>query len=417
MSKTKTSSSKELEAVNIGLFGHVDHGKTTIVEALTGKWADVHSEEMKRGITIRLGYADAVVYRCPKCKKPACYSTSKKCPVCFGDTEPQRIISFVDAPGHNALMATVLSGASLIDGALLIIAANEKCPQPQTAEHLMALQIVGIKHIVIVQNKIDMVSKEEVLENYRQIKEFVKGTIAENAPIIPISAIQRVNIDALLEAIEKYVPTPKRDLKADPKMYIARSFDVNKPGTPIDKIVGGVIGGSLVKGKFKVGDEIEIRPGTFIGGEFKPLKTKITSLHKFGKSVKEAGPGGLVGVGTKLDPALTKSDFLAGNVAGYEGKLPPVWKRLSLDVKLFERAIGDTEINPVSEISTNETLMITSGTGRTVGLVTSGRKNEIDIELKVPICAEIGDKVALFRQISGRWRLIGYGIIKKNTKN
>ena len=256
MPKSKKTT-KELEGVNIGLFGHVDHGKTTIVEALTGKWADVHSEEMKRGITIRLGYADITVYKCPKCKKPNCYSTSSKCPTCFGDTEPQRIISFVDAPGHNALMATVLSGAALIDGALLIISANEECPQPQTAEHLMALNIVGIKNIIIVQNKIDLVTEEEVLENYKQIKEFVKGTVAENAPIIPISAIQRVNIDALIEAIEENIPTPKRDLKAEPKMFVARSFDVNKPGTPIDKIVGGVVGGSLVKGEFKVGDKIE----------------------------------------------------------------------------------------------------------------------------------------------------------------
>ncbi len=411
MPKSKKTT-KELEGVNIGLFGHVDHGKTTIVEALTGKWADVHSEEMKRGITIRLGYADITVYKCPKCKKPNCYSTSSKCPTCFGDTEPQRIISFVDAPGHNALMATVLSGAALIDGALLIISANEECPQPQTAEHLMALNIVGIKNIIIVQNKIDLVTEEEVLENYKQIKEFVKGTVAENAPIIPISAIQRVNIDALIEAIEENIPTPKRDLKAEPKMFVARSFDVNKPGTPIDKIVGGVVGGSLVKGEFKVGDKIELRPGISIKGEFKPLITEITTLHKFGKSVKKAGPGGLIGVGTRLDPSLTKSDFLTGNLAGLEGKVPPVWEKLLLDVNLFENVIGEKEKYEVSGINTNEALMITSGTGRTVGLVTSGRTKEIEIKLKTPICAEIGDKVALFRQIGGRWRLIGYGIIK-----
>ncbi|MCK4634582.1 MAG: translation initiation factor IF-2 subunit gamma [Candidatus Aenigmarchaeota archaeon] len=398
--------------VNIGIFGHVDHGKTTIVEALTGKWADVHSEEIKRGITIRLGYAETIVYKCKKCKEPNCYCTMKKCPTCFGDTEPVRTISFVDAPGHNALMATVLSGASLIDGALLIISADEECPRPQTAEHLMTLDIVGIKNIVIVQNKIDLVSQEEVMKNYEQIKDFVKGTIAENTPIIPISAVQRVNIDALLQTMEKSIPTPERDLEADPKMFIARSFDVNKPGTDLEKIVGGVLGGSLTKGLFKVGDKIEIRPGVNIKGKYTPLKTEITVLQKFGKKLKEAGPGGLIAVGTKLDPSLTKSDSLTGNLAGSEGKLPPIWESLTLKVSLLESVVGTKEDMTVSNISTNEPLMITSGTGRTIGVVSSSRENTIDINLKSPICAEKKDKIALFRQVGGRWRLIGYGIIK-----
>lgn len=398
--------------VNIGLFGHVDHGKTTIVEAITGKWADVHSEEVKRGITIRLGYAETTVYRCKKCEEPNCYSTTKKCPTCFGDTFPVRTISFVDAPGHNALMATVLSGAALIDGALLIISADEECPQPQTAEHLTTLDIVGIKKIVIVQNKIDKVSGEDVRKNYRQIKNFVKGTVAENAPVVPISAMQRVNIDALIKTMEEHIPTPARDLKSDPKMFIARSFDVNKPGTDVKKMAGGVIGGSLIRGKLTVGDAIEIRPGVNIKGKYTPLKTEIVALQKFGKNLKEAGPGGLIGVGTKLDPALTKSDYLTGNLAGKEGKLPPVWEKLSLEVKLLEKIVGSKDKTPVSGISSNEPLMVTSGTGRTVGVVTSSREKIVEMTLKAPLCAEKKDKIAVFRQVGSRWRLIGYGVIK-----
>ena len=141
-------------SVNIGVVGHVDHGKTTLVNALTGTWTDRHSEEVKRGISIRLGYADATFYRCDKCEGAGAFSTHSECPACGGTGTPFRSISFVDAPGHETLMATMLSGSALMDGAMLVIAASEKCPQPQTKEHLMALELVGIKKIVIVQSKI-----------------------------------------------------------------------------------------------------------------------------------------------------------------------------------------------------------------------------------------------------------------------
>ncbi|MFA4936638.1 MAG: translation initiation factor IF-2 subunit gamma, partial [Candidatus Methanoperedens sp.] len=195
--------------VNIGIVGHVDHGKTTLVKALSGVWTDRHSEEIKRGISIRLGYADIVLRRCPNCSEPECFTVKEVCEICGAKTNVLRSISFVDSPGHETLMATMLSGAALMDGALLVIAANENCPQPQTKEHLMALNILGIKNIIIIQNKIDIVPREKVLENYNQIKAFVKGTVAENAPVIPVSAQQNANIDLVIEAIEKYIPTPE----------------------------------------------------------------------------------------------------------------------------------------------------------------------------------------------------------------
>ncbi|MEM3541392.1 MAG: translation initiation factor IF-2 subunit gamma, partial [Candidatus Bilamarchaeaceae archaeon] len=194
--------------VNIGLLGHVDHGKTTLTKALTGKWTDTHSEEIKRGISIRLGYADAVVRHCKKCNR---ITLKEECPVCKEKTDIKRKISFVDAPGHETLMATVIAAASILDGALFLIAANEPCPQPQTVEHMIVLNALGIKNIIIVQTKIDLVSKEKALENYRQIKEFLKGTIAENAPVIPVAANVGLNIDELVAEIEKNIPTPKRD--------------------------------------------------------------------------------------------------------------------------------------------------------------------------------------------------------------
>ncbi|MGD2142104.1 MAG: translation initiation factor IF-2 subunit gamma, partial [Candidatus Bathyarchaeota archaeon] len=171
--------------INIGTIGHVDHGKTTLVQALTGIWASRHSEELKRGITIKLGYADVGIYKCPDCEAPECYYTSPECPQCGGEAEFQRAVSFVDAPGHEILMATMLSGAAVMDGAILVIAADERCPQPQTREHLAAIDIVGLKDIVIVQNKIDIVTREDAIRNYNDIMKFIEGSVAENAPIIP----------------------------------------------------------------------------------------------------------------------------------------------------------------------------------------------------------------------------------------
>ena len=408
MRKFKKIDPKLTPEVNIGLVGHVDHGKTTLVDALTGKWTDTHSEEIKRGITIRLGYADATFYQCPKCKT---YLTSEKCPKCFVDAKITRTVSFVDAPGHESLMATVLTGSALIDGALLVIAANEKCPLPQTREHLIVLEVVGIKNIVIVQNKIDLVDEERVQESYQEIKNFIKGTIAEEAPIIPVSAQQKVNIEYVIEAIENYIPTPKREEGKDLRMYVARSFDVNKPGTEIKKLVGGVLGGAIVQGKLKVGQEIEMRPGIRIGEKWKEIKTRVVSIEKAGKKIEEAGPGGLLGVLTKLDPCLTKSDGLVGNVVGLPGKLPPVREKIKLEVKLLERVVGTKEMKSVEKIKPNETLMINVGTGRSVGIVSNIKGKEIEIDLKIPVCAEKGERVVLSRQIMGRWRLIGYGVL------
>ena len=212
------------------MVGHVDHGKTTLVKSLSGIWTDQHSEEVKRGISIRLGYADATFRKCPSCPEPDAYTVDEKCSHCGAETEVLRTVSFVDSPGHETLMATMLCGAAIMDGAVLVISANEPCPQPQTKEHLMALNITGIDRIVIVQNKIDLMTREQVMEHYQQIKNFVKGTVAENAPIIPISAQQNLNVDLVIQAVEETIPTPPRNTEKPPLLKIARSFDINRPG-------------------------------------------------------------------------------------------------------------------------------------------------------------------------------------------
>ena len=403
--------------VNIGIVGHVDHGKTTLVKALSGVWTDRHSEEIKRGISIRLGYADIVLRKCPRCPEPESYTTKDVCEKCGAKTEILRPISFVDSPGHETLMATMLSGAALMDGALLVIGANEQCPQPQTKEHLMALNILGIKNIIIIQNKIDIVPREKVMENYDQIKAFVKGTVAENAPIIPVSAQQNANIDLVIAAIEERIPTPEHDLNKSPLMFVARSFDINKPGTATDKLKGGAIGGSLNCGVFHPGDEIEMRPGRKVeaGGTVKwiPIKTVITTIHAGDEEVNEAVPGGLIGIGTMLDPSMTKSDALVGQVAGIPGSLPPTLEGFVMETKLLPRIVGISDESAVEPIHSNEPLMLNIGTATTIGVVKSARQADAEVKLKRPVCADKGAHIAISRRVGARWRLIGSGILKE----
>jgi len=399
--------------VNIGLVGHVDHGKTTLVQALSGEWTDQHSEEMKRGISIRLGYADATFRRCPGMDEPKCYTVEETCPD-GSESEVVRTVSFVDAPGHETLMATMLSGASIMDGAVLVVSATEDVPQAQTEEHLMALDIIGIDNIVIAQNKIDLVDAEQARQNYREIEEFVEGTVAEDAPVVPISAQQEVNMDLLMQAVEEAIPTPDRDPDADARVQVARSFDINRPGTTFEDLMGGVLGGSLTKGRLHIDDEIELRPGREVeeGGrtEYRPIATTVRSLQAGSDLVDEVGPGGLLGVGTGLDPSLTKGDALGGQVAGPPGSLPPTWNSFTIEVELLDRLVGsDDDIEP---ISTGEPLMLTVETATTVGSVTSARENEAEVQLKRPVAAEEGAKIAINRRVGTRWRLIGIGTLR-----
>jgi len=401
--------------VNIGMVGHVDHGKTTLTRALSGVWTDTHSEERKRGISIKLGYADTAFY---KTKDGEYYPTGKR-PDGKKDVDKEllRVVSFVDAPGHETLMAVMISGSSIMDGALLLISATEKCPQPQTREHLSALQIAGIENIIIVQNKIDIVTKERAIESHNEIKEFVKGTIAEDAPIIPISAHHDVNLDILIQAIEDIIPTPDHGKQKEALMYVARSFDINRPGSRPDKLRGGIIGGSVVKGQFSVGDDILIAPGRRIqeGSKtrWEPIKTVIESVQGGGLDLETIHAGGLCGVATPMDPNVTKADDLSGQVMAREGELPPIWEEFNLDLDLLEHMVasGDDAPEKVRPLQPNEMLMINSATATSVGQVTAIKGKKCTLRLRLPICALEGSRITLSRRIGTRWRLIGHGTI------
>jgi translation initiation factor 2 subunit 3 len=396
--------------LNICMVGHIDHGKTTLLWKLTGKWTDTHSEELKRGITIKLGYADVIIRKCPKC---SAYTIEEKCK-CGGRAEPVRYVSFVDAPGHEMLMATMLSGAAIADAAILVIAANEPCPRPQTREHLVALEARGIPDIIIVQNKVDLISREQAEDSYKAIKNFVKGTIAENAPIIPCSAQQSVNIEIILAEICK-LKIPERDLQSAPAFFVARSFDVNKPGTDISNLKGGVLGGVLKQGTLKEGDEIEIKPGLSVKKhniiEYKTLKTKIMGIHSGNNQLEKAVPSGSLAIQTALDPLLTKADALAGCVVSRIGGLPEIKYKTKIKTNLFNEVLGIEQRKAVEPVKINEPLLLSINTAVTVGNVIKCKGDEVELALKIPIVPIVKSKIGIARNLQGHWRLIGWGEI------
>tara|TARA_B100001142_G_scaffold328702_2_gene389536 strand:+ start:1 stop:918 length:918 start_codon:yes stop_codon:yes gene_type:complete len=305
-----------------------------------------------------------------------------------------------------------------MDGALLMVAANETCPQPQTREHLMALNISGIKNIIVVQNKIDLVSKERAIESYKEIKEFLKDTVAEESPIIPVSAHHDVNLDVLIEAIESSIPTPDRSSDTRSVMHVARSFDINRPGTRPSKMRGGVIGGSIIEGEFNIGDEIEIGPGRKIqkGSKthWEPISATVSSMQGGGNNLESMHAGGLCGMATELDPSITNSDNLSGQVVALKGNLPEVRSNVKISVNLMEHMVGGDPNNPdkIQPLRNNEMLMINVATATSVGVTRNAEKTRTNLELRLPICVDSGQRVSLSRRIGSRWRLIGYGIIE-----
>lgn len=420
--------------VNIGTIGHVAHGKSTVVKAISGVHTVRFKNEVERNITIKLGYANAKIYKCEDstCPRPQCYRAygsakedSPKCEVPGFENknmELLRHVSFVDCPGHDILMATMLNGAAVMDGALLLIAANESCPQPQTSEHLAAVEIMRLRHLIILQNKVDLISESAGQNQHEDIQKFVQGTIADGAPVVPVSAQLRYNIDAVCEYIVKKIPIPVRDFTSAPQMIVIRSFDVNKPGAEVDEMKGGVAGGSILQGVLRMGQEVEVRPGIIrkeADGKVTcvPIFSRVVSLFAEQNELQYAVPGGLIGVGTTMDPTLTRADRLVGQVLGDVGALPDVFTELEINFFLLRRLLGvrtsgGAKQNKVTKLSKGEVLMLNIGSMCTGARVMAIKADLAKLQLTSPVCTKEGEKVALSRRVDKHWRLIGWGTIQ-----
>lgn len=410
--------------INIGTIGHVAHGKSVLVRAITGTNTVKSKKEKERNITINLGYANAKIYKCPKCPDPQCYQSFGSgvfgdvvCAHCATPTMMKlvRHVSFVDCPGHNAYMTTMLSGTSVMDAGLLLVAANESCPQPQTIEHLMGVEIMGLKNIIIIQNKIDLVKRKDALLQKEQINKVISNTIANGSPIIPISATFKYNVDRVLSYIVNKIPLPIRQLDSPPRLTIIRSFDINKAGIKGNKLRGGVVGGTLTQGILRLGDTIEILPGIKTDTTYTPIQAKVISLYTEKNKLETASPGGLIAIGLTIDPSLTIANGLVGQVLGLIDTLPGIFNFLELSYTLLPKLLG-VDNKKISPLELGEKLIINIGSMTTMCEVHAIKKNLLAINLSNPVCLDVGEKVTLSRNVREQWCLIGHGrvLFRKN---
>lgn len=402
-------------SINLGTLGHVSHGKSTITRILTGTCTGKFKEEIERNMTIKLGYANFKIWKCQSCKDSHQTSLSKimippLCKECNSESKLIKHISIIDSPGHADLIGTMLSGASVMDAAIMVISAKDICPSPQTIEHLIAAEEYNLtKKMIVVQNKIDSCSSvKEIKENKEKIDEFLKGTGAENQPIIPASAQLNVGVDELIKLLSA-LEEPKRDTTSSLQMNIIRTFDINKPGTKIENMKGGVIGGSILKGTAILGSEIEIRPGIIFKDQtYKPIITKINRIQSETNVMLSATPGGLITFLTDIDPYFTKSDYLVGQIVGIPGSLPEVYNEITVSYKLLHKTVDGSK----TKINSKEKIMLCIGSKKCEGVLINKTKEQLQIKLDTLVCIESNSKITLFQNK----RLIGIGNMISGNK-
>lgn len=422
--------------MNIGTIGHVAHGKSTVVRAITGVKTQKSSKEAERNITIDLGYANAKIYRSkePDSETGAYkyYSYPPTCDdECPAGTELDllRHVSFIDCPGHEVLMSTMMNGAAVMDAALLLIAADAKYPQPQTLEHLKAVEIMQLKKLILLQNKVDLVSSDAAKNQRDEIVSYMASSVGFNAPLLPISAQFKHNVDILLEHLI-HIPIPTRQLKCPPVLAVARSFDINVPGS-ITSLKGGIAGGSLLRGVLKVGMTIHILPGITERQEdgsitCRPFESEIMTLNSDVIPLQYAIPGGLIGVGTNLDPSLTRNNKLIGSLLGEPGKLPETYSEIDVVYSLLDQMVGSATIGgkrggsaKVTSLQTGEALLVNIGTSSVNCVVVVVAKLKAGsvarLALTTAACCSIGEKVAISRHYGSSLRLVGWGNIRRGV--
>lgn len=311
--KYKLSEIQEKQPIiNIGTIGHVAHGKSTLVKALTGKTTPTHSLEKLRNMTIFIGHANLYIYEDP-IDDSIVFSSEK-----LSNLNLKRHISLVDCPGHSHLMATMIGASKVFDGALLLIAANDAIPQLQTKKHVEVLETTDISEILILLNKIDLLHhSDESIKVYQDLQRFVDShPILQNKTMIPICAHQNIYLQHVAYFMSQIPCKGFENVNSELEMHVLRSYDINHldDGT----IKGGILGGSILSGYIKIGDYIAILPGICEKddeGQFQlyPILCQVKSLRSENEKLEIAFPGGLIAMGLDCDPSFCKQNRFLGS--------------------------------------------------------------------------------------------------------
>ncbi len=401
---------KNQATTNIGTAGSVSHGKSTLIYCLTGTKTQKFKQEQIRNITVKLGYSGAKIFYDSETGKTITVPSklAKGKDTYFDEASGKnmvltRHVSFVDCPGHDAYMSTMITGSTIMDHVFFVIAANESVPQPQTFEHLLALKHADIKDYLVIHNKMDLLRKHDVLEHKKELDDFLYGSPASDSQIIPISAESHQNIDKICNYLQSSPPCRNIDTSIT-KMIIVRSFNQNRPNTKISELKGAVVGGTIMSGVISIGDLIEIRPGVIIGDTIRPLYSKVTSLECDGVELEYAVPGGLIAVGLELDAGLSSSDRLEGFQLGHIGSMSEVANSVSGKFKKIKKPGAKN-----TSLMKGEIIQLVSNGAMTVkGTVTMYKKKKISIQLTYPICVDLNDKIVIMKSTDeSSWELHG----------
>jgi len=397
---------KNQPIINIGCLGCVSDGKSTLVEKLTNIKTQRHSDEKFRNITIKQGYGNLKIWYDESENK--LFTTNSNI---TNENKLVNHISFVDCPGHNDLIQTMLSSISLMDGAIIVIAVDQPIiSKTQLIQHLIAAKLGKLDKIIICLNKIDLVTKSILYTRKKELDDILLQYDIKPHIIIPTCFNKKIGLKYVIKSIMELFSPDKYVIRntSDPFFRISRSFDINKPGTDWHDVRGGVLGGSLVSGTLKIGDEIEIKPGIINkDGSWTILKTNIISIKSDNNYLDIIVPGGLIGIGTDLDPFYCKNDLLVGNIICLANdKKSNVYKDLDISI------IKNSNINSNWEPKKNESVILQIGTRSCNAKIKQMKLEYITLELFKPVCINNNETIIICSNINRQIKIVAEGKIK-----
>jgi translation initiation factor 2 subunit 3 len=287
-----------------------------------------------------------------------------------------------------------------MNGVIIVISVDTPIhKKTQLLQHFLITQVNKIDKIIICLNKIDLVDKHIVQSRKEELDELLLKYNIKPFIIIPTSFNKMIGINNVINSIMTlFNPNDLSNKYNDKPLFrISRSFDINKPGTDWNNVVGGILGGTLIKGTLKINDEIEIRPGLISNNKWNPIKTKIISIKSDNINLDNIISGGLVGIGTLIDSYYCKNDLLIGNIIGLVDNLPNVYTNIDILINIV-----DTN----NIINKNDNLILYIGTNSFNGNIININNNILNLKLNKPICIDNNDNIIICNKLN---KIIGYG--------